>query len=290
MLIEQQIRLGLLRGPGKQEALRRAGLELIDEDGKSYPLLGGRVPVLLPDMQQADAYARSSERMNKDYSATGMESARSPLQRLKAFLTQDYRTKSSRNAFAALFRTKDDLVLSVGGGPLRPHPQLTNLNIGPFPNVDVVADAHVLPYRDVVVDAIYCEAVLEHLKAPHAALAEMHRVLKPNGPILAITPFLQAYHGYPHHYQNFTLTGHCAALEGAGFTIVESGTCVGPMYTMVSLTSTVLAEYLPKFIGVPLRAVWWICGVFLRPLDLLIARRQNAHIVASTTYVLASKN
>jgi hypothetical protein len=33
----------------------------------------------------------------------------------------------------------------IGGGPLRIHPRLINLNIERFENVDVVGDAHKLP-------------------------------------------------------------------------------------------------------------------------------------------------
>ena len=64
---------------------------------------------------------------------------------------------------------------------MREHPSLVNVNIGPFPNVDVVADAHHLPYADASVDAIFCEAVLEHLAQPHEAVKEMFRVLPARG-------------------------------------------------------------------------------------------------------------
>jgi ubiquinone/menaquinone biosynthesis C-methylase UbiE len=56
-----------------------------------------------------------------------------------------------------------------------------NVNIGPFPKVDVVADAHLLPYADGSVDAIFCEAVLEHLAEPGQSVREMHRVLRRGG-------------------------------------------------------------------------------------------------------------
>ena len=62
--------------------------------------------------------------------------------KLKSKLVQDYRTKASKNALAQLFANDgvpdDALCLSIGGGPSRAHSRLTNLNIAPFPNVDVV--------------------------------------------------------------------------------------------------------------------------------------------------------
>jgi ubiquinone/menaquinone biosynthesis C-methylase UbiE len=76
------------------------------------------------------------------------------------------------------------------------------------------------------VAGLHCEAVLEHLEFPDVAVGEMFRVLRPGGLVFAATPFLQSYHGYPDHFQNFTLHGHQRLFERAGFSILQSGTCV----------------------------------------------------------------
>jgi SAM-dependent methyltransferase len=161
--------------------------------------------------------------------------------------------------------------------------------VAPFQNVEVVADAHQLPYADNCVDAIFCEAVIEHLRQPTLAAEEMFRVLKPGGEAFIATPFLQAYHGYPHHYQNFTLTGHEQLFATQGFTIHESGCCVGPVYTMFNLTSKFLRYFLPTVIAVPLLVVWNLLSLFLRPLDKILNEHPNAHMLASTTYLVAKK-
>ncbi len=163
------------------------------------------------------------------------------------------------------------------------------MNIGPFRNVDVVGDAHLLPYQDDSVDAIYCEAVLEHLNDPAKAVSEMRRVLKPGGKVVAMTPFLQRFHGYPFHFQNFTVIGHALLFERAGFEVQESGACVGPTYAIVSLVSGYLTQCWPRWIGFPLGAIWNVIGAALNPLDLLLNRSPSAHVLASTTYVLAQK-
>ena len=110
--------------------------------------------------------------------------------------------------------------------------------------MDVVADAHCLPYADESVDAIHSEAVFEHLYNPVKAAKEIYRVLKPGKKAYICTPFLQAYHGYPHHYQNYTITGHKLLFESVGFRIVEAGTCVGPVHTILHLVAVFLNEYL----------------------------------------------
>ena len=73
---------------------------------------------------------------------------------------------------------------------MRSHPMLFNLNIGPFPNVDVVADAHSLPYADESVDVVHSEAVFEHLYNPGQASKEIYRILKKGGKAYICTPFL----------------------------------------------------------------------------------------------------
>ena len=45
------------------------------------------------------------------------------------------------------------------------------------------ADAHELPFPDASFDTVFAHAVLQHVKEPLRALAEMHRVLKPGGTV-----------------------------------------------------------------------------------------------------------
>jgi len=292
--IERQVEAGKLISPktgipllldGKGECLLTA------DSSEHYRLLDREVPLLIIDEDLAADYVNSSRRMVSEYQPESLSWQESFLGKVKAFLLQDYRTQASEDDFRAIFANQpaDAFCLSIGGGPSRKHPCLVNLNIGPFPNVDIVADAHRLPYAANTVDAIYCEAVLEHLHDPLLAVKEMQRVLKPGGRLFACTPFMQAYHGYPHHYHNFTLTGHCHLFTGAGFEILSSGVAVGPVYTMVSLTSTFIHEFAPPLLRWPLQKGWGLFGALLRPLDRLLNTRENAYILASTTYLTARK-
>ena len=47
--------------------------------------------------------------------------------------------------------------------------------------VDVVGDAHSLPFKNDSFDVVLATEVLEHLKEPQRALNEMKRVLKDGG-------------------------------------------------------------------------------------------------------------
>jgi SAM-dependent methyltransferase len=182
----------------------------------------------------------------------------------------------------------DALVLSVGGGPGRWGAE-TNLNIGAFPNVDIVGDAYSLPYADAAVDAVLCWAVLEHLEFPDRAVAEIARVLEPNGIVLFGTPFLQAFHAYPNHFQNLTLVGHERMVQRVGLEVVQSG-AIGQTSALVDLTSVYLRSFLPGRVvpGVIARCLRVLSRV-LAPIDRALARRADAHIVASNVWVLARR-
>jgi SAM-dependent methyltransferase/uncharacterized protein YbaR (Trm112 family) len=293
MDVATQIKEGRLVCPithNQLEIDRQSG-RLVTSDGqKSYPFLEGDVPVLLVDADAMAAYASDSKKMNDEYK-TGFTSITVWFSKLSQQFLSDFRAETSIKALARVLdhQPADALCISIGGGPRRARDILVNINVGPYPNVEVVADAHLLPYADNSVDAIFCEAVLEHLSDPVQAVREMFRVLKPDGDVFAVTPFMQAYHGYPHHYQNFTLTGHTHLFRQNGFTILDSGTCVGPLYTMVNLTSKFIKLYFTTIIALPLMILWNLFGLLIRPLDVLLNKHKNSHMLASTTYLVARK-
>jgi uncharacterized protein YbaR (Trm112 family) len=294
MNIQKQIELGLLVCPqsGKKLFFLENHEYLKSRNSKKrYRLFNKKIPVLLIDPEWAKKYADDSQKMNQAYNPSSMRKGPSFFHRMIAGLKQDYRTESSKKAYSVVFQefSENKLCLSIGGGPMRLHPQLTNLNIGPFPNVDIVSDAHHLPYRTSSVDAIHCEAVLEHLYDPAQAIREMYRVLIPGKKAFLCTPFMQSYHGYPHHYQNFTLTGQSRLAESAGFRVLEAGPCVGPLYVMFDLATVFLNEYVPRPVNIPLRKMVGALSLCIRPLDKIIGLKANAHVLASTTYVLVEK-
>ena len=288
--IEKQIESGRMVCPATYQRLHVREDHVSTADGsRRYPLVNG-VPILFVDTnRQAEYFSENEGRMDTEYRSTPISKWHRILRKIT---NEDYRTRGYKEGFQRVVATQpeDAVCLSVGGGPNREHPNLVNLNIGPYLNVDVVADAYLLPYAENSVDAIYCEAVLEHLEFPDRAVAEMFRVLKHGAPVFAATPFLQWYHGYPNHFQNFTLTGHERLFTRAGFTLVSSGTSVGPTVALLMLSGSYLSTYLPT--SVLRRVAGWafaIIGVCVRPLDKWINRNPRSHYLASATFVHATK-
>ena len=266
------------------------GVETADGTHR-YPLVNG-VPILFSDPQRQKQYLEQEDgAMNREYLTASKPNRLKSLARYLVNL--DYRPEANREGFRQTVSCmpSDALCLSIGGGPAREHPNLCNMNIGAFPNVDVVADAYELPYADGAVDAVFCEAVLEHLEFPQKAVEEMWRVLRQGGQVFAATPFLQWYHAYPNHFQNFTLTGHERLFVRAGFNIISSGTSVGPMVALSVLMANFAKTFMPFR---PLkRLTGWLCAILaipIRSLDLWFNKNPQSHSLASATYVHAVKS
>jgi uncharacterized protein YbaR (Trm112 family) len=290
--IEEQARRGLLVCPETKQQLGFVDGALETEDGRGkYPVVAG-VPIFLPEAQRNAMLAQHDASMHREYTGAGRRDLGSIVDSLFSVFG-DQRSRGSVRAsqqFLSGLRS-GDLCVSVGGGPTRFHPMFLNLNIERFANVEVVADAHALPWGSNSVRAIECEAVLEHLTEPKKAVAEMHRVLVDRGEVFCITPFLQKFHAYPNHFNNFTLHGHELIFREAGFSILQSGVCVGPSWMITDM----LTEYAGMLVPVRgLRAVVMtfvrVLGIPIRWIDLILNRSQNAHLLASTTFVLASKS
>ena len=78
----------------------------------------------------------------------------------------------------------DGRILDIGGGTAHIkdfRPDIISTDILSFPGIDVVADAHRLPFPDEFFTGVVMLDVLHHLERPIEFLREASRVLKPGG-------------------------------------------------------------------------------------------------------------
>lgn len=108
-----------------------------------------------------------------------------------------------------------------------------NYEIVNYITTDIIGVGEVLPFKDNTFDGVISIAVLEHVKDPFKCAEEIIRVLKPGGRLISCIPFLQPYHGYPHHYYNMTHQGHANLYESklASFSI-EVLKSMKPIHTL----------------------------------------------------------
>jgi SAM-dependent methyltransferase len=92
--------------------------------------------------------------------------------------------------------------------------------------IDFIADAHKIPLPDASIDGVWIQAVLEHVIQPEQVVAEIHRVLKPNGVVYAEIPFMQTVHEGAYDFTRFTDNGVRWLFRR--FDRLESGVVLGP--------------------------------------------------------------
>lgn len=126
-------------------------------------------------------------------------------------------------------------LLVVGGGTIGNGMQLiyrsgdfeiVAFDIYASPIVQLIADAHSLPFADSSFDAVWVQAVLEHVLEPEKVVTEIHRVLRPRGLVYAGTPFMQQVHEAAFDFTQFTELGHRWLFRK--FECIDSGAQGGP--------------------------------------------------------------
>jgi ubiquinone/menaquinone biosynthesis C-methylase UbiE len=83
----------------------------------------------------------------------------------------------------------------------------------------VTFDGVNLPFADGQFDLIFSNQVLEHARLPEQLLAQVHRVLSPDGLFIGQTSQLEPYHSFS--YWNFTVFGFKIICEAADLELIE---------------------------------------------------------------------
>ena len=185
------------------------------------------------------------------------------------------------------------VVLDLGAGNDRRHEQFVNVDILPYPEVDLIADAERLPFAGGGVSGIVSIAVLEHVQRPDRVIAEAHRILEEAGTLFLVVPFLQPFHAAPHDYRRWTLRGLAEELERDGrFRIVDRGVYCGPASALAWMLAdwwALLLSFGSSRIRSLLSPLFQVMASPLKWLDVILARLPGAESVASVVYVEAQR-
>jgi SAM-dependent methyltransferase len=131
-------------------------------------------------------------------------------------------------------RTARPTVLVVGGGTIGSGADalyatqavdLVAFDVYASPHTQWIADAHAIPLADRSMDAVWVQAVLEHVLDPGRVVGEIARVLADDGLVYAETPFLQQVHEGAYDFTRFTESGHRWLFRG--FERLDSGVVAG---------------------------------------------------------------
>jgi SAM-dependent methyltransferase len=121
------------------------------------------------------------------------------------------------------------------------------------PGPDIVGDIGSLPFRSGSVDAILCKEVLEHVRDPFRAVAEMRRVLKDGGLVFSTVPFLHPYHGTRGRLPDlWRFTEEGVAELFSGFSSLEIQRAGGALFVVRSFSPALLRKALSSRLLAPL--------------------------------------
>jgi len=196
--------------------------------------------------------------------------------------------------------SKKSQILIIGGGTqklakgieiLGTHLANTvNLEIVDGPFVDVIGDAHNLPFKNNSFDLVIIQAVLEHVKYPKKVVDEIYRVLKKKGFVYAEVPFMQGVHSRPYDFQRYTLYGLQTLFEK--YKLVKSGVLTGPTASVI----WVVREYLSLFFSFNNKYLYYffnfIFGWIFFPakyLDLVLIKLKFCSNIAGAYYYIGRK-
>lgn len=183
------------------------------------------------------------------------------------------------------------LIINLGSGAKKIREDIVNVDIFSSKRVDVVADAHALPFADNSADAIITEQLLEHVANPQKVVGEIYRVLKPGGAVYVSVPFIIGYHSMPCDYYRWTLSGVKELMKD--FQEIKSGTRCGP----TSALAAILSEWLASFLSFGIRQIYQIAlpifMIVLSPfkiLDFFIYRYKTFDNIALAFYYIGKKH
>lgn len=203
-----------------------------------------------------------------------------------------------RQRFAALTgeMSREPVILRIGNGEDAvsfgdlPAANVVSSDLFLYSGTDVACDAHRIPFADATFDGVTAIAVLEHVADPQRAVAEIHRVLKPGGLVLAETPFMQQVHGGAFDFTRFTDLGHRRLFRR--FEEIERGACCGPGMAL----AWAYRYFLVSLVGGPARtrqvvtAFAYLTSFWLRWFDRAIIARPESRDAASGLYFLGRKS
>jgi ubiquinone/menaquinone biosynthesis C-methylase UbiE len=202
---------------------------------ENYPVIGGQ-PVLI-DFDDSIVALEELE-AGAAHSAIQRGNDGGLRRRLtRTLLLSNAVTRANASRFIALLEARSDRpkVLVVGGGSRGqgterlyedPALQLVAFDIYRSEMTHFIADAHRIPLADCSVDAVWIQAVLEHVLDPWQVVREIERVLRPEGVVYAETPFMQQVHEGAYDFTRFTESGQRWLFRR--FRVVKTGVVLGP--------------------------------------------------------------
>ena len=190
-------------------------------------------------------------------------------------------------------RADEVLILNLGSGTNRLHPEVINVDIFGFKNVDVVADITDTPFKDDTVDVVICDSVMEHISDTAGAFREISRIVKPGGIFILTSLFMYPYHSSPNDFFRWTEDGMKYVLQQNRFSIKERGIHGGPMGALQGVLMHIFAiafSFGSRTLYFLLVQLFMVLFSPLKLLDPLFMISSFSTDLSSDIFIIAEKN
>jgi SAM-dependent methyltransferase len=174
--------------------------------------------------------------------------------------------------------TKKPKILVIGGGERGCGTRLLwenesvdvySIDIYHSESVDIICDAHYLPFQDESFDGVWIQAVLEHVVDPTVVVKEIKRVLRLGGVVYSETPFMQQVHEGAYDFTRFTVIGHRYLFKN--FELIDIGGNGGANIVLVwSIRYFIWSLTRSRFIS---RLAGIFCSFLFNPFNKLLSKK-----------------
>ena len=129
------------------------------------------------------------------------------------------------------------VVVDLGSGTERVHPNVITLDLYDYPEVDIVCDLECLPFGLEKIDAFITASVLEHIEDVPSLVEKMFVSTRIGGVGIHSFPFLFPFHEAPRDFVRFTHMGAASLFKK--WKVRRLFNSAGP----VTLLNTIIAEF-----------------------------------------------
>lgn len=114
---------------------------------------------------------------------------------------------NARNIIVEHVDPAKNLVVDLGAGARRVHPDIITLDLFDYDTVDIVCSLDRLPFAPNSIDGFVSLSVIEHLCDPFGMVENLHRSSRAGGIGIHHVPFLYHFHKSPRDFMRFTHMG-----------------------------------------------------------------------------------
>ena len=185
---------------------------------------------------------------------------------------------------------KNTISVNLGSGNSKLYKDMINIDMFAYKNVDLVCDISNLPIKDNSVDIIFNIAVLEHVPYPEIVIDEIYRILKKDGIIFTLYPFIQGFHASPYDFNRKTIEG--VKTLHKKFETVDLKVAGGPTSGFLWVLQEWLAMILSFGIKPLYIAIYLILMLITFPIkfiDIILAKHPMAKNIASSFVYVGKK-